>query len=256
MSPWLFQTSYLSIHMYGFCIATGFFLFLWLVNRDSVLQKYQLLDISYSLVTYSLVSALVGARLLWFFECWDDVTWIDFVSITTPGFSLMGGSLGILVTLVWILQKVASNYRMVLCDRLSLYTPIIIATGRIGCFFAGCCYGTQTAMPWGICYTDPESLAPLGFMLHPAQLYSALFLSTLFFVLYLVQNKFFQGQLFLAVSSGIASERFIVDFFRDDRTLVIGNFSLHQVISVVCLIGVFLIVFLSNYVQRKQRQSF
>ncbi len=256
MSPWLFQTSYLSIHMYGFCIATGFFLFLWLVNRDSVLQKYQLLDISYTLITYSLASALVGARLLWFLECWDDVTLQDFIDIRIPGFSLMGAAVGILIALVWMLQKIAPEYRLLLCDRLSLYTPLIIASGRIGCFFAGCCYGTQTAMPWGICYTHPENLAPLGVMLHPAQLYSALFLSTLFFILYSVQNKFSQGQLFLAVSSGIASERFIVDFFRDDRTLVIGNFSLHQVISVVCLIGVFLIVFLSEYVQRKQRQSF
>ena len=41
---------------------------------------------------------------------------------------------------------------------------------------AGCCYGSPTDEPWGVVFMNPESLAPLGIALHPAQLYEFLFL--------------------------------------------------------------------------------
>ena len=33
--------------------------------------------------------------------------------------------------------------------------------GRWGCFFAGCCYGKPTSLPWGVQFKDPASLAQL-----------------------------------------------------------------------------------------------
>jgi phosphatidylglycerol:prolipoprotein diacylglycerol transferase len=49
------------------------------------------------------------------------------------------------------------------------------ALGRLGCFFAGSCYGRPTNLPWAVTYTNPNSLAGdiLGVPVHPTQLYSA-----------------------------------------------------------------------------------
>jgi hypothetical protein len=60
------------------------------------------------------------------------------------------------------------------------------ATGRLGCFLAGCCFGTPTSLPWGVRYgagttpfeahaaaglLDPAAHASLA--VHPSQLYEA-----------------------------------------------------------------------------------
>ena len=49
--------------------------------------------------------------------------------------------------------------------------------GRLGCFLAGCCYGTETTVPWGVVFTNPLALenvgTPLDVPLHPTQLYEA-----------------------------------------------------------------------------------
>ncbi|MBK8575536.1 MAG: prolipoprotein diacylglyceryl transferase [Elusimicrobia bacterium] len=45
--------------------------------------------------------------------------------------------------------------------------------GRIGCLFAGCCFGKTCDLPWAITFHNAESLAPTGQALHPTQLYDA-----------------------------------------------------------------------------------
>lgn len=58
--------------------------------------------------------------------------------------------------------------------------------GRIGCFLAGCCFGTPTSLPWGVRYatgTPPfeaqsaggllEAAADVSHAVHPTQLYEA-----------------------------------------------------------------------------------
>lgn len=47
------------------------------------------------------------------------------------------------------------------------------AVGRIGCLFAGCCYGRACDLPWAITFHNAESLAPTGQALHATQLYDA-----------------------------------------------------------------------------------
>ena len=49
--------------------------------------------------------------------------------------------------------------------------------GRLGCFLAGCCYGTACAKPWAVTYSSPVAATyagtPLGVPLHPSPLYEA-----------------------------------------------------------------------------------
>jgi phosphatidylglycerol:prolipoprotein diacylglycerol transferase len=137
------------------------------------------------------------------------------------------------VVALWNMQHIDKEHRFIVADRLALYAPLIIMCGRVGCFFTGCCYGIETDLPWKICYAHPDVEAPLDVFIHPVQLYSVLLLGVLFVLLYCMQHKLQKGQLVLLSLQGIFLERFVMDFFRDDRTLALGSLSLHQVIAVL-----------------------
>ena len=254
VSPWIFKTQYISLHVYGLSIFIGLCILLWNISRDPLIEKYNLIDDAVKIVNYSIINGFLGARLLWIYEFWDEISWIDCVTITVPGYSLLGGLIAVVCTVAWLIQQVSLQYRLILVDRLALYAPIVIASGRIGCFFTGCCYGIETDAIWGVCYAHPDVVAPLDILLYPVQLYSAGVLFLLFVGLYFFQKRLAPGKLLIYTLQGILYERFIVDFFRDGRTLVVGWLSLHQVIALSFLCGfyfIMVILFLSDYVQRK-----
>ena len=106
------------------------------------------------------------------------------------------------------------------------------AFGRIGCFFAGCCYGRETDSVLGVHfkYVSGNRL--------PTQLFEAAFLFLLFAVLTLLVLKWkcpYTMSVYL-VAYGIF--RFIIEFFRgDDRGQIFGGaLSPSQVGSIVYLL--------------------
>jgi phosphatidylglycerol---prolipoprotein diacylglyceryl transferase len=89
--------------------------------------------------------------------------------------------------------------------------------GRIGCFLAGCCYGTPTDSLLGVTYTASGIMAPRGIPSHPTQLYEAAGEFVLFGVLWAMRSRSrFGGQRFLVYVAGYAALRFVVEFFRGD----------------------------------------
>ena len=57
------------------------------------------------------------------------------------------------------------------CDVFAPGIALGHVVGRIGCFFAGCCYGKPTTRPWAITFTNPFAATnvgtPLNMPLHP-----------------------------------------------------------------------------------------
>lgn len=84
------------------------------------------------------------------------------------GFVLYGGILvGILCTYLFLrrLNEPIGRWADVIAPCLLLG----IGIGRAGCLSAGCCYGGETHLFWGMVFTDPRSGAPLHLSLHPTQ---------------------------------------------------------------------------------------
>ena len=108
------------------------------------------------------------------------------------------------------------------------------AIGRLGCFAAGCCWGRECDLPWGVRFRSnfaaPE--LPLDKTLHPVQLYESACNLLLFALLFrLSQRNHRPGQiigLYLVLYSTI---RFCVEFFRNHEQSLILNLSLTQWIS-------------------------
>lgn len=112
-------------------------------------------------------------------------------------------------------------------DIMAIVTCIVHGFGRVGCFMAGCCYGTRTDSFFGVIFSDPLCQAnPKGVPLHPTQLYESIFIFLLMFCLLLIKNKKnFDGQIFMTYLMIYALGRVVIEYFRGDveRGFLIQN---------------------------------
>lgn len=255
MNPVLFHVyGPLSIHAYGLCIAIGGLLSFALLTKDKKMQGLASEKTMITILQVLLVAGFFGGRILEMLSQPEPLHDFLFVfRFWEPGLSVLGAILGATGALATYLR-----YKKIpllpLLDRISLYTPIAQSFGRLGCFFAGCCYGLPTDFAFSVTYTHPNNLAPLNCALHPSQLYSAILLLVIFLCLYfIVQHQMKRpGQLLFSYLLAIGVERFLVDFIRWDRIfitdhLLLSIFSLHQWIALgICSFALLGIFFISN----------
>ncbi len=249
----------LYIQSFGLMIALGLMLFTWLVlrhpNRPALISKDQFIDT----LLLGIGVAIVGGRLLYVITEWSNIhSWYEMISIWDGGLSLLGSILGIILIMPWYMHYHAIP-ALPLLDIAAVYTPLLQSISRIGCFLAGCCYGIASEVPWAVIYTDPESIAPLAISLHPAQLYSSIMLLSIFLLMYYKVQKITTkpGQLLGIYLISAGAERFMMDFFRGDRTFFTlpglpVTFALHQWIALALTsIGCALLIVVSYGHQSK-----
>jgi phosphatidylglycerol:prolipoprotein diacylglycerol transferase len=90
-----------------------------------------------------------------------------------------------------------------------------IFVGRIGCFLAGCCYGSDSDVPWAVVF--PAGHPSGGHAVHPVQLYDAAYgLAGLIALALLYPRRRFSGEPFCAFVVSYATFRFCTEMFRAD----------------------------------------
>ena len=140
-------------------------------------------------------------------------------------------------------------------DIVVIGAPIGQFFGRIGCNFAGCCYGKICSLPWAITFNSSHSIAPTGISLHPTQLYSAFYNLLIFLALmFLRKQKKFNGQIICFYMIFYSIARFSVEFFRgDDRGyFLVQSVSTSQAISIIIFIlAIFCYAFLAKKETKK-----
>lgn len=227
-----------SIHSFGLMLAFGLAITVFLATRNPLRARIMSSDRFIDAISLTIITGLVGSRLLFVVQNWASLEhWTDIFSVWTGGFSVLGSVIGVL-TLMPIYLAWHQIPFFLFFDLIAIYAPLLQSIARLGCFFAGCCFGSQTTVPWGIIYTDPESFAPLCTQLHPAQLYSSALLFGIFLILiYGAQNYFKKPGYCLAIYLFLISvERFYIDFFRGDHEFfdneALKFLSVHQWISI------------------------
>jgi len=141
-------------------------------------------------------------------------------------------------------------------DMAGFAVPLGLTFGRMGCLFAGCCFGSPCKLPWAISfpwrspaseeqYRDHLLASPRLWSLavHPTQLYeSAACLAISIFCLVCVHTrKRYDGQVFAVSLALYAIARFLVEYLRrDDRGGMIG-LSTSQVLG-IAMVAVAIIV--------------
>jgi phosphatidylglycerol:prolipoprotein diacylglycerol transferase len=134
---------------------------------------------------------------------------------------------------------------------------------RIGCFLAGCCWGTSTNLPIGVIFTSQKAHwltgVPLDVKLHPTQLYeAALVLAVIPFLLWLRKHKSFDGEVVLVYILYYAVLRFLLEFLRGDPRgfYFDGLLSTSQLISLLIIpTATFLLVRLRKQAVRVKRSD-
>ena len=123
------------------------------------------------------------------------------------------------------------------------------AFGRIGCLFAGCCYGMECETPISIVF-PVGSAAPAGIPLLPTQILESVFLFLLcaFLVWRLAKQKPF-GTVSGWYMALYGAWRFTIEFFRNDERGFVGALSTRQFISIFAVAaGVLLLILVTKKV--------
>jgi phosphatidylglycerol:prolipoprotein diacylglycerol transferase len=228
-----------SIHTYGLFIAIGFLAGMLLARREALrtgLNPDTITDLTF----YLLIAAIVGSRLFYVFTAPEAFfkNPLEIFKIWKGGLVFFGGFIAALATALIFMKKYSLPIWQT-CDLLAPSLALGHFFGRLGCFFAGCCYGKQCDLPWAVSFNHPESLAPIGVLLHPTQLYSSMSNLMIFGILWFWRSrKTFDGQIFWIYILLYGTLRSLIEQLRGD----FRGAAVFDVLSVSQAIGLFLAI--------------
>jgi phosphatidylglycerol:prolipoprotein diacylglycerol transferase len=252
MRPILLQFGTFRIYAYGFFIVLGFIAAVVLaalkIRKSNVGVSFEnIVDLFF----YTVLSALIGARLLFVLINFDLYRQhpVEIFKIWEGGLVFYGG-FALAVTVAFCYMRWHRLPIWKLADTISPLIALGLSLGRIGCFFAGCCYGKETSLPWAVVFRNQDSLARLNTPLHPTQLYDAVNGLGIFFLLsWIEKRKTFDGQIFWLFLFLYVTTRFFIEIFRGDpRGFLFGNLlSTSQAIGVLLAIpSLFMLFFMKK----------
>jgi len=221
--PQLFHIGRFFLPTYGFLVALGVLIGLWISVRNSERLGIDG-DKAWNLGILVVLCGIVGAKVLYVINEWSTYknNLGDIFSVATlqAGGVFSGGLLAALLAAAWYVRK---HHMPALgtCDAFAPGLALGHSIGRIGCFAAGCCYGKETHHWWGVTFTNPLAASitgtPLGKPLEPTQLFeSAVELANFFFLMWLLKRRKFDGQVFGAFMFIYGIARFLLEYLRDD----------------------------------------
>jgi len=230
-----------TIAMYGFMILIGIIsgtlVSIRLSKRNSIKSE----DVIFSII-YGVLGIIVGAKLLYIII---EIPWIIqnmsalmqnpvlIKELFTGGFVFYGGLIGgFLMVLFYCFQ-----YHISFAHITSVVVPAIPlahAFGRIGCYFAGCCFGIPYEGFFHIVFINSQ-IAPNNIALFPTQLFECFINLLIFLAVFFYATKNLGSFKVLAFYLLLYSiMRFFMEFLRGDteRGISLG-LSTSQWISIV-----------------------
>ena len=242
-----------TIYTYGVLLAAAYLVGLKLAMvraKARGLDQTRVLDLG----IYIIISALVGAKLLLLVTDFSAYTSNprELLSLARAGGVFYGGLIVAVGVALWYIRRIGLPL-WTTCDVFAPGIALGHVIGRLGCLFAGCCFGKPTDVPWAITFTDPFANAnvgtPLNVPLHPTQLYEAGAEALILLILLATESRGrrFPGRTFWLYMLLYAISRFIIEFFRGDERGAVGMFSTSQFISILLApLAVAMLVYLSR----------
>jgi phosphatidylglycerol---prolipoprotein diacylglyceryl transferase len=242
-----------TIYTYGVLLAAAYLLGLQLAltrAKARGLDSTKVMDLG----IYIIISALVGAKLLLLvtdFQTFKSNP-AELFNLLREGGVFYGGLIVAVVVALWYIRRVGLPL-WTTCDVFAPGIALGHVIGRLGCFFAGCCFGKPTNVPWAVTFTNPFAAAnvgtPLNVPLHPTQLYEA-GAELLILVFLLVTEKKgrpFAGRTFWLYMLLYAISRYVIEFYRGDERGTVGPFSTSQFISLLLApLAVIMLIYLGR----------
>ena len=219
----LFSIGRFTVHTYGVMIAIGVILCVLMGYYRA--KRYEMKAESVlDLAILCVVMGFLGAKVFFVILSWKQFLADPLSVLGSSGFVVYGGIIfGVVSALIYC--KIKNIRFFTYFDLLAPSVALAQAFGRLGCFFAGCCYGKETSLPIGIVFPE-NSFAPAGVPLLPTQLFSSAGDFLIAFVLIRMTGK---------MRYGIG--RFCVEFLRTNEQGGLFGLTTAQVISIVFMIG-------------------
>ena len=247
MHPILFKIGSFQLPTYGLLLALALLTAVITADRLGRREGFdggRMLDFS----TWIIVVGLVGAKVLMILSDLgyyrqnpgEIFSW----STLQAGGVFYGGFIASALFSIWYVR----TYQLPALKMFDIYAPAVAlaqSVGRLGCFSAGCDYGTPTRSFLGVVFTNPYSRevtgVPLNVRIHPTQLYESLATVAIGgILLWRYRHKKRDGEIFLLYLSLYAVARFLLEFLRgdEDRGFVFHHLlSTSQFVAILALIA-------------------
>ena len=224
----------LTLQTFGICFAAAF------IAAGAVVAKRltewgKPPDWAYEMVLAALIGGVVGARLDYALENWDEVSG-DVAGNIFSGSGLVwyggaiGGAIGVLI---WAWYRGMLNASVL--DLAAVPLALGYAIGRIGCQLSGDGdYGIEWDGPWAMSY--PDGTVPTDETVHPTPVYETLAMGTVALVLWRLRDRFRPGVLFALYLVLAGVERLLVEFIRRNDEVLLG-LTQAQLLSVAMIAG-------------------
>ena len=239
MHPILFEIRGFPVYTYGLLLAAAYLLglqFALVRARTRGLDPNRVMDLG----IWIIVSALVGAKLLLLVVEFDKfgTNRAELLNLVRSGGVFYGGLIAAVVVALWYLKR----HRMTIWTVTYVFAPGIAlghVIGRLGCFFAGCCFGRPTNVPWAVTFHNEFAArnvgTPLGIPIHPTQVYEAGAELLILIMLLATERRGrpFPGRTFWGYMLLYGISRFVIEFYRNDPRGMVGSFSTSQFVSLL-----------------------
>ena len=197
-------------------------------------------DFIFSIFLWAIIGGFIGGRLVHVIDNWSYYVANPGQIVGSAGLALYGAIFGVVIAVfVYMrIKRIPFSNAAGVADAVAVGAPLAQAIGRVGCTINGCCYGiTATDLPWAVIYTHPNSYAPLGVPIHPAQIYFIVWNLIVFAVMWRLRGRLKpQGSLFLLYICLYAAGDFVLRFFRYADTSYLLGLHQGQIISLAILV--------------------
>lgn len=221
----LLHVKQLTLYTYAFCITFGC-LITTIYTKRAARKELGIEYLSNNFFYIIFIAGFVGGKLFFYLE--KPLFYLNNPSLLldnfSGGFVFYGSFVTIIPVIIWYLKQHKIPVLPML-DILAITTLIVHSFGRLGCFAAGCCYGSPTNSWFGMVFPTSNAIK-----VHPTQLYELYILVMLLVILLIIKkNKKFNGQIFLLYLGLYAISRSILELFRGDaRGYLIKDFLSHS----------------------------
>jgi phosphatidylglycerol:prolipoprotein diacylglycerol transferase len=240
LHPILFKIGNFAIGSYGVIVAIAvicsIFIGRFLAKKEGI--DPELITDFY---IYSIIVGFVGAKVALIIadykEFSQDPMKYLFENLRFFGAFYGGFIFAVIFALIYIRLKKLQFFKV--ADITAVSLPLGQSIGRWGCFFAGCCYGAPTKLPWGLVFPSVD-ICQDGTRIHPWPVYESILDLVIFVFLFLrFKKRRFRGESIFFYAMFYAVGRFLLEFLRGDeiRGLYFNKMlSLSQILSILVLI--------------------